>query len=290
MAGNHDPVLPESVWNRLAAIKHRADIFLAVKSGVITLKDGCLAILTAPLQRKHETEDLTGVWDSLAMPGGVFRVGLAHGSVTALSPLGSEANNPIAIDRETSARLDYLALGDWHGTITVNNRTCYSGTPEPDRFKENDSGNVLLVKMDSPGATPEIEKIRVGQYSWHELDCSLNRSEDLVTLDAEFRGLEEPYADRVVAVNLSGSVDLETREKLGLLLDRWRAKFLHLQERLEGLVSKPTLADLDCIDTAGFVRTALDRLVRMQDDPGNPEHEHATSAVELLYRIHAGGH
>lgn len=288
MAGNHDPALPESVWNRLATIEHAADIHLAVEPGVVTVKDGRIAILTAPLQRKHETEDITGVWDGLSTPDGVFRVGLAHGSVAALSPLGSAAPNPIAIDRETTAHLDYLALGDWHGTMTVSNRTCYSGTPEPDRFKANDSGNVLLVRIDSPGARPEIEKIRVGEFSWRELDCSLNCSEDLVTLESKLRELEEPHGERIVAVRLSGSVDLETRVKLSQVLEQWRARFLHLQEQLEGLVSKPTSADLDRVDTGGFIRTALDRLVGMQDDPRNPDREQATAAVELLYRIHAG--
>ena len=59
-------------------------------------------------------------------------------------------------DRAATARLDYLALGDWHGTRRIDARTWYSGTPEPDRFKANEPGNVLQVDIARAGAEPIV--------------------------------------------------------------------------------------------------------------------------------------
>ena len=89
--------------------------------------------------------------DAAATPAGALRVGLAHGSVAGRLPDDADAANPIAADRATGARLDYLALGDWHGTLEIAPRTWYAGTPEPDRFRANDAGNALLVELDGPG-------------------------------------------------------------------------------------------------------------------------------------------
>ena len=69
-----------------------------------------------------------------------MRVGLAHGSVQGILADDIDSANPIAPDRATRARLDYLALGDWHGCKRIDDRTGTAATPEPDRFKANDSG------------------------------------------------------------------------------------------------------------------------------------------------------
>ena len=69
--------------------------------------------------------------DAAETPRDAVRVGLAHGSVANRLPEG-DAKNEIAEDRATTANLDYLALGDWHGTMEIAPKTWYSGTPEPD--------------------------------------------------------------------------------------------------------------------------------------------------------------
>src|SRR5690606_4559470 len=102
---------------------------------------GCI-VLAAPLTQRHTHSDLTGWFDVEPSDPALIRIGLAHGCVAGILPSNVDAGNPIAADRAVSARLDYLALGDWHGTRRVDPRTWYSGTPEPDRFRRNDPGNV----------------------------------------------------------------------------------------------------------------------------------------------------
>lgn len=284
--GNHDPALAESVWHRMRALGSGANVFITLEPHAIPLAGGRLVILPAVLRRKHEFEDLTSTWERINTPAGALRVGLAHGSVEGHLPGEAEATNPIAADRATQARLDYLALGDWHGTYKISERTWYSGTPEPDRFKDNDAGNVLHVTIRAPGAVPEVERVRVAHYLWKEIEAVLTDVEDLETLDARLNGLGGPLEQYVVTLTVKGAVDFETREQLDLLLSKWRGRFTWIGDDCSQLVAQPTEADLDRIDTAGFVRAAMDRLRAIQANPADPGHDVAVGALRLLYQIH----
>jgi DNA repair exonuclease SbcCD nuclease subunit len=284
--GNHDPSVAESVWQRLDVLGCPKNIHIALEPNPIILADGRLAVLPAVLRRRHEIEDLTAAWDAAATPDGVVRVGLAHGSVEGQLPGASEATNPIAADRETRARLEYLALGDWHGTHKVSKRTWYSGTPEPDRFKDNDPGNVLVVTVSGPGAEAVIERVRSAHYVWTDVEAALTDVNDLNGLEARFTSLVEPLGQHVLMLTISGTVDFSTRERADRILTKWRGRLTWLGADCSSLLAQPTEADLDHIDIAGFVRTAIERLRAVHADPSDPNREVASEALRLLYQIH----
>ena len=104
-------------------------------------------VLPAPLTSKNPGRDPTEWMDRAATPPGTIRIGLAHGSVHGFSSEG-ESSVAIARDRAARAGLSYLALGDWHGKKRIDERTWYSGTPEPDRFPDNEPGYVLAVTIE----------------------------------------------------------------------------------------------------------------------------------------------
>jgi hypothetical protein len=64
---------------------------------------------------------------------------------------------------------------------------------------------------------------------------------------------------------------------------------LSLREHADGLVARPTDADLDRIDAGGFVRAALERLRSAAADSTDANHQYAAEAVSALYRIHTAG-
>ena len=74
-------------------------------------------------------------------PQTLTRIGLAHGSVEGFTGDSARPVDHIAAEKH----LSYFALGDWHGAKQVGERSWYSGTPEPDRFKGNDPGHVLQL-------------------------------------------------------------------------------------------------------------------------------------------------
>jgi DNA repair exonuclease SbcCD nuclease subunit len=124
------------VLQRRHEVRDLSDYFDAVETGSGVFRVG----LAHGAVRNRR--DLSDYFDAVETGSGVFRVGLAHGAVRNRLPEESEAMNPISDTRADSARLDYLALGDWHGTLEIAPRTWYAGAAEPDRFKSNDPGNV----------------------------------------------------------------------------------------------------------------------------------------------------
>ncbi len=284
--GNHDAALADSVWSRAERIARSDNVhFLVPNKEPLLLKNGTLAILPAVLQQRHEADDLTAWFDHAETPKRAIRVGIAHGSVRELLP-DSEAPNPIAADRAETAKLDYLALGDWHGTFEVNGRTWYAGTPEPDRFKSNDPGNVLAVEIDRPGALPSIEKIAVGHYIWSETGFRIRSAEDITALDRELTTLHSDPARLLVRLKLKGVVTLARRGQLDETLAAWEARLRYLEYDDRKLIAEPNDDDLDRIDRGGFVRAAVDQLRLQATDPDNPEREIANAALLRLYQEH----
>jgi DNA repair exonuclease SbcCD nuclease subunit len=289
LPGNHDPASAESAWTRLERIGIPENIVAATSEEPIYLDDKGVAVLPAPLLRKHEVRDLTESFGSKDTPDGVIRVGLAHGSVENVLPGEWDARNPISPDRASLAKLDYLALGDWHGTFRVNDRTWYSGTPEPDSFKENDTGNVLVVTLDGPGALPQVEKISVGHFVWHTVENAFHGAEDIAHLTRQFSSLTGPHDRHLIQARISGVLDLASRRALDEALAEWAAKFHYLFVSARNLVTEPTEDDFDRIDLSGFVRTAVERLRAIQKDASHPEHEYAEEALRRLYFEHVSG-
>lgn len=230
--------------------------------------------------------DLTEDFDAMETPPGAFRVGLAHGSVENRLPEAAEAYNMISDRRVELARLDYLALGDWHGTLEIAPRSWYSGTPEPDRFKANDPGNCLIITLSKPGAEPEVERVPVGHYRWVQLEFPLRQEEDLAALEAALATLGEPLDQKVVELSLHGTLSLGLRHQLDRLLDHWAPRLHVLKVIDHALHPEASAADLDQIDGSGFLQDAIARLQRIQQDPKNPDHIYAATALQRLYVEH----
>jgi hypothetical protein len=283
LPGNHDAALAQSAWSRLRRLVIVPDnVTLATEAEPIHLCGGRLCVLPAPLQRRHEVRDLTDYFDAVDTAPGVLRVGLAHGAVRNRLPAESEAMNPISDTRADSARLDYLALGDWHGTLEIAPRSWYAGTPEPDRFRSNDPGNVLLVELGEAGAPPLVAKRQLGRFRWQQLEFALAEAASIGVLDGRLGALDEA-SNTLLRLRLSGALDLGARVQLDELLARWRARLHHLGVDESALVARPSARDIAAVGASGFVRDAIDALIRIQDDPAHPDHDHAARALQVLY-------
>ena len=283
LPGNHDAALSESVWTRLRRRSGQAAVVIADRPEPIDLKDGAAVILPAPLTRRHEGADLTAWFDHAETPAGAVRIGLAHGSVANRLPAKAESGNPIADDRTERARLDYLALGDWHGFVEIAPRTVYAGTPEPDRYPANEPGHVAIVEIDAPGAAPRIERVRTARFDWRAMDLRLDGAID--GLDAALAELTRP-GETLLDLTLTGSLPLRERVRLDAALGEWSARLFDLRLRDAGLIDEPDAEDLDLIDVGGFVRVAIDRLRERAADPQDPDRTAAQLALRMAYVEH----
>jgi hypothetical protein len=253
------------------------------------LAEARLAVLPAPLTRRHEPDDVTEWMDDCETPDDVVRVGVAHGTVAGRTPEG-EAHNQISEARVVHARLAYLALGDWHGTREIGPAIWYSGTPESDRFRNNDPGNALIVTIDAPRAPARVERIRVGRYDWREctVTCGVGGDADPVTVveAAIVAAAGETPERTLLRLLLEGTATLASRKRIENCLGAWQARLRYLEQDLDNLIDEPSADDLDALDRSGFVRTAIDRLVAKTGDPTDPHRDLARTALRLLYLEH----
>jgi DNA repair exonuclease SbcCD nuclease subunit len=256
--GNHDAALAEGVWaeaRRLAVLP--PNLHLLLQPGVLELPALQLAVLGAPLTQRHTHDDSTAWFDHAETPAGWRRVGLAHGAVQGLLAEDIDAANPIAPDRAARARLDYLALGDWHGCKRIDDRTWYAGTPEPDRFKANDPGQLLWVALGAPGEAPQVQPEPIARHRWRRLALRLDVASDV---DAAVAQLDAAAADEVLSLALAGTVDLAAHQRLESALQAAEARLRALEVDRAGLRLAPTADDIAALQADGYLGTVIAEL------------------------------
>lgn len=282
LPGNHD------FAGGPACIFHR-DPFRAQCPDHVTVVDeatphvvagGNAVVLPAPVQRHNErgdpTDHLTPAFGDDA-PDGAVRIGLAHGGVEDFG--AGDASSRIAPDRAEQARLDFLALGDWHGCKSIDERTWYSGTPEPDSFKQNDPGVALAVTINEPGGLPSVERIDTATYTWLQKRETVQGADDLDALERWFDELSDPL-NTLVRLELDGALSLDGMQQLELLRQRLEDLVLHVRHRGE-VHPHATDDEIDAIATDGYVRTAVERLRDAADGDDSIAHR----ALQLLYQL-----
>lgn len=285
LPGNHDPYRPEGVWDRVAQLGLPEHIQVH-RTPTPALIANDTYLLPAPLLRKTEFHDLTEWMDNASTPPGALRVGIAHGAVINFGSEG-EATNPIDPARPTKAKLDYLALGDWHRTLQVGPAVWYAGTPEPDRAGGQERGTALLVDIPGPGAPPSVTPLAVGNYRWITRAERLGDGSELADLDQRLRG-EQDLSHLILRLRLEGTLPLAAHAELQRRLADLEAAVFHLDVDQTALVTRPTQADLEAIDFDGVLRRSADRLKAIADDPAQSAEmrRRADEAlVELYLRV-----
>lgn len=278
--GNHDAALAESVWTRaqrLGAVPANAHLCLTPE--VRLFPELGFAVLPAPLTQRHTYGDLTAWFDAADTPPGLLRIGLAHGSVQGILAEDIDSANPIAMDRPELARLDYLALGDWHGTKIVGPKIAYSGTPEPDRFKANDSGQALLVEIPAPGAVPKITAVQTAQFRWRGIAVELQVESDADLLMEQLNGLQP---NEVIDVTVTGRIGLAMQNQLLGAIGQAEARARHLQVDLSGLQLIPSDDDIANLQADGYLAEVMNELRATAGAMGTADAAVAQDALALL--------
>ena len=283
LPGNHDPLTPDSLyktdlWQRECPGNVRV---LATTDPVEVRDDAWL--LPCPVADRHALEDPTEHLDRTFGPGTGFRIGVAHGGIReileGLADDERETGAAVSLDACERGGLDYLALGDWHGTLRVDDRTWYAGTPDATRFKESDPGNVLLVELSAPGAVPAVAPLPVASLEWRRLERDLNETADVEALGRELDALPDKTRT-LVELWLTGTLELEQFDALEReVLDRARDRFLWLRLRDTDLHTSVSEDDLDAVAGEGWLADVVAGLRRGQTDDDS-------RALQLLYRLH----
>jgi len=267
--GNHDHGGPGSIWDQEFFKREQQQLApnlrVLLTPEPVILQDAI--IFPAPLLRRHEPGDPTA-WirsalDDPALPPDRPRIALAHGTIQGFGSTQQDDEgettvvNWIDLSKLPEA-IDYIALGDWHGTKQVGPKAWYSGTLEIDRFPKgdgNDPGNVLKVTLSS-GKAPQVEKISSSRFLWKEMTFRFSDDASLDILAAE---LDDAIGNRgdehLLLLSLEGSLGIEASGRLEKLLESWESRLLRLK-----LGHRVTIAPSDA-EIATLTQRAEDPLI-----------------------------
>lgn len=275
--GNHDSLAAESLWARF---RHHApaNVHLLDTPAPVEIAPGVM-LLPAPLPRRYPGRDLTAWMPACDTDPRALRIGLAHGAVRDFSEEGT-ADGIIPPDRAETARLDYLALGDWHGQVQIGARTRYSGTPERDAFHHDGRGACLAVKLTTPGVPPQVEVIPTGRFVWADevLPLLPGDAADQALLALLPRANRR---DHLFRIRVTGRATLAEQAALAHAAEALAPEFCHFALDLSGLATEFALADLDDIDRAGALRMAAEALRRGAEDASRDGQARRVSAAAL---------
>ncbi|HVW54914.1 MAG TPA: DNA repair exonuclease [Rhizobiaceae bacterium] len=263
LPGNHDSLQAAQLWSDLKA-DAPDNIVFATEAETIALAPG-IVLLPAPCTTRRPGRDLTEWMDRADTPEGSIRIGLAHGAIRSFSE-DDAASDVIAPDRAKRAGLDYLALGDWHGAVAVDDRTHYSGTPEPDRFKHDRPGQALLVSIAGRDAHPEVRPLETGSFLWRSVRLELLSSDDAVETLEALLPAERKRREILMRIIASGRTRVAGRTALAAAVAHAAPEFAYLELDDTGVETECESDDLDLIDRAGALRQTAETLLAQSND------------------------
>jgi len=223
LPGNHDANSgPESVWNRTVFLQAPANVHVLREACAVNL--GGAVLLASPLSQKLSSTDPSLKLLELAkdIPADQIKIGITHGAL-AIEAKHQPNDFPIALNAASRAGLDYLAIGHWHNWLpdTDGGRIVMPGTPEPDRFSNDRSGNVAYVEIDGPGKPPRVEPVYVATLTWRVLNLDfLSQESSLASLNQSLADLRSKAAQTVLRITLSGTASPQIVAEIKIALGK----------------------------------------------------------------------
>lgn len=276
--GNHDNLKnAEPLWESFE--NDKPDNVRLLRENCPVEVEANVFLLPAPVTHRKPGEDLTGWMTDASTPEGALRIGLAHGGVVDFQ----ETEATIPPNRDTSAGLDYLALGDWHRRIKIGERVHYSGAPEPDGFKHNTAGVCLSVTLNGR-SEPEVAEMETGNFNWLKRDLTLlEGAEPAVALKNCLPVTN--HRNTLIRLSVSGIATLEQEAKLVGECNKIAPEFALFDTDFSDLESMIMDSELEEIDYSGALRLALEELRSEAENPdiASEQRDIAMSAIKRLY-------
>ena len=255
--GNHDPGGPygpyESAKFRDYRERFAPDFHLLTEPEPLVLHERGVVLLPCPATGRPGSDPTAWLRDASVyaeLPEGLPRVAIAHGG-TVDFPSDVHQAAEISLHRLPRERLDYLALGDWHGTLHVADAAYrYAGTPEADRFpKHPDYRNGLVLEVGvTRGGPPDITEHLVGRYAWVTERYTLRTAEDVQRLDRALLATNVQRG-RLLRLELTGALGVGHFAELNRTLERLHDVYLHADIDRSGLVVSPGQEELATLAT-----------------------------------------
>ena len=280
LPGNHDSLAAGDLWDRVRR-EAPANVRPLLTPEPVEIAPGAV-LLPAPCTHRRPGRDLTAGLADVATPAGALRIGLAHGAVQSFSEDGNPALTPP--DRAATAGLAFLALGDWHGQLSIGPRTWYAGAPEADGFKHAAMPGALLVALE---AAAMVTPVPTGTLAWTSVALDLLPGDDPQTRLAARLPAVAARRDTLLRVTASGRTGLAGEAALAAALAAVEHDFAFLELDRAALTVEHAPADLEAFGAPGTaLRAAADALRGEAYDTLLPAEARA-AALAALSRLYA---
>jgi len=305
LPGNHDPLLSGGVWDRSPWNQAGKRLRLLQEAKPVEVGPG-VVLLPCPLFRRTSLTDPTAWMRDVPRTQAEIRIGVAHGSLKVREDRPAD-DHLIARHAATEQRLDYLALGHWHGQRTYPDpdgvpRTAYPGVHEPMRFQHSDvqtgwvphsgagrgefldsgRGEVLHVTIAEAGAAPEIAPLEVGRHLWLEEQRALTDNDDLGRLISDVANRDKREL-LLLRLRLTGFLDASTMLRLQELREILVNRYFFGELDDAGLHIRPTAEEIRGLAGAGILGKVLERL---QAETAGADAEARRVAERALLLLH----
>lgn len=281
--GNHDPLVPGSVWDHATSWKSYQNITIFRRNEPEDLP-GCV-IYPCVASSKYNSCDPTE-WIEAADRDKIS-IGMAHGNVNVLQVEAKDT--PMPENAPELRGLDYLALGHWHSSVLFGKgevrRMAYSGTHEQGSFRESGGGNALLVEIADRHATPVITTLRTGGLRWNSASHEMGAEEDLNDLSRKMAAIESPEKT-ILELTLNGFLFPNTMDELDRLSIDWRKRFLAFNMDVSGMRPSPRNDEWLNLLPRGIVRDTASDLIGMAQG----ETRESLVAIEALMELYKISH
>lgn len=255
--GNHDPVLPDSLWRRVDWPAN-VTIFTEPRFRAARLMAG-LTIWGAG----HNAPDLRqNLLDGFVVPREGAHVLLFHGSDMTAVPDGKRVHCgflPRDIERTGCA---FALLGHYHGS-RISGRLGYPGSPEALDFGESGEHHILRLDIDERRTHAELLPFGRVRYVTHRLDVTGVTTSDELRSGIFALGDREAIVRAVLEGELNPDVDLDVPALYNACAERFR--FLDLVDRTRPGWRLDEIAE-ESTTKGAFVRLLQERADGLPED------------------------
>lgn len=284
ITGNHDSLDAEILWEKFKnKSKSFFNIHLLEDHKEIEIEKDVF-LYPCSLKNRRISEDPTK-WIPNRDNLNIIRIGLAHGSIQNFSS-GGDSNEIINPDRVNVSKLNYLALGDWHGHKEINENTYYSGTPEYDNFVHSGYGTCLKVTINIKDKKNSYETLPIGELNWQKLSFSITPEMNIDDIINEISTKLQNEKDKtLVQILLEGRIYIHNRSELLKKLKNIKGSFCYFEVNHKDLITEFEITNIDQIATSGALRVAAETLYNSINDSDDSKENRdvAGSALNRLY-------
>jgi len=222
LPGNHDFYEPgnDTLWGRFRDAMSENLVLLLTKPEPLTVpvNEQEVVFYPGPCTSKHSATNAIAWIGGISKDPAAINVGVAHGSVSGISPDQDEQYYPMTPEDLSKAGMDLWLLGHTHvrypaGLRAENAQFYIPSTHTPDGFDCDHEGFVWVLEV-QPGKKIVAESVRTGAFRFHEWERTVDSMSSIGQLEKEITAL--PPETTLLKLTLTGRL---SEEEIGRLND-----------------------------------------------------------------------